>query len=301
MTMLPNSYVRSPYVGELGYLQLLRDIQREGQSVETRSGPTKSLFGPQMVFNLSESFPLLTTKEVWLKGIIHELLWFLSGSTNAKDLRKNGVKIWDEWADEETGDLGPIYGKQWRDWGGHYKWSGEKVPGIDQIRQVIESLKGNPYGRRHIVCAWNVGQIDDMALPPCHLLFQFYVRDRYEYAPIDGVQHDKPTQFLDCQLYQRSADMFLGVPFNIASYALLTQMIAQVVGLKPGVFVHTLGDAHIYDNHTEQVNTQCARTPRPVPKMQINPKILSIDDFTYEDFKLLDYHPHKAIPAPVSK
>ena len=231
-----------------------------------------------MRFDLNEGFPCLTTKKLHLRSIIHELLWFLSGDTNIKYLNDNGVTIWDEWADPETGDLGHVYGYQWRSWptpdGGH----------IDQIAQLVESLKHNPDSRRHIVSAWNVADIPNMALPPCHALFQFYVADGK----------------LSCQLYQRSADLFLGVPFNIASYALLTMMMAQVVGLQPGEFIHTLGDTHIYLNHLEQVETQLARTPRPLPTMRINPEVKDIFSFRYEDFTLEGYDPWPGIKAPIS-
>lgn len=260
------------------YLDLLRRIQREGVVRGDRTGTgTKGVFGHQMRFDLSEGFPLLTTKRVFLKGVIHELLWFLRGDTNIRYLHDNNVTIWDEWADA-NGDLGPIYGYQWRSWpapdGSH----------IDQIAQVVDQIRSNPDSRRLIVSAWNVAEIDRMALPPCHALFQFYVADGK----------------LSCQLYQRSADVFLGVPFNIASYALLTMMIAQATGLRPGEFVHTLGDAHIYLNHTEQVDLQLARTPRPLPVMKINPDVKSVFDFRYEDFSLEGYDPWPSIKAPIA-
>ena len=260
------------------YLDLLRHITQNGVRKSDRTGTgTISVFGYQMRFNLSQGFPVLTTKKLHLRSIIHELLWFLQGDTNIRYLHDNGVTIWDEWADE-NGDLGHVYGYQWRSWptpdGRH----------IDQISQVVESLKHNPDSRRHIVSAWNVAEIDQMALPPCHALFQFYVADGK----------------LSCQLYQRSADVFLGVPFNIASYALLTLMMAQVVGLEPGDFVHTLGDAHIYLNHTEQVALQLTRTPRPLPTMKLNPEVKSIFDFRYEDFTLEGYDPYPAIKAPIA-
>lgn len=238
---------------------------------------TKSIFGHQMRFDLSEGFPLLTTKKVHLRSIIHELLWFISGDTNIGYLHDNKVSIWDEWADE-NGDLGPVYGKQWR------SWQTPDGRSIDQLSQVIETIRNNPDSRRMIVCAWNPSDVDKMALPPCHCFFQFYVADGR----------------LSCQLYQRSADTFLGVPFNIASYALLTMMIAQVCGLEPGEFVHTTGDTHIYLNHFDQVREQLSREPRPLPKMKLNPEIKSIFDFKYEDFELTDYDPWPAIKAPVA-
>ncbi len=260
------------------YLDLLDRVLEEGCKKEDRTGTgTISVFGHQMRFDLSEGFPLLTTKKLHLKSIIHELLWFLKGSTNVKYLQDNGVRIWNEWA-KEDGELGPIYGYQWRSWpdykGGH----------IDQIKEVIESIKNSPDSRRHIVSAWNVGAIDDMQLPPCHILFQFYVADGK----------------LSCQLYQRSADIFLGVPFNIASYAILTMMVAQVCGLKPGTFVHTLGDAHIYLNHIEQVKLQLTRDPKHLPQLKINPERQSIDDFVYEDFELVNYEAHPHIKGAIS-
>lgn len=261
-----------------GYLDLCRHILENGSRREDRTGTgTISTFGYQMRFDLAKGFPLLTTKKMSLKSIIHELLWFLKGDTNIAYLKENKVSIWDEWADE-AGNLGPVYGKQWRSW--------EAADGrtIDQIAQVVESIKTNPYSRRHIVSAWNVGELDQMALVPCHLLFQFYV------------QEDR----LSCQLYQRSADTFLGVPFNIASYALLTLMVAQVCGLKPGEFIHTLGDAHIYLNHLEQVELQLTREPRPLPTMTLNPEVRSIFDFAYEDFTLSGYDPHPRIRGEVS-
>ena len=261
------------------YLDLLRHVRDHGIRKSDRTGTgTISVFGYQMRFDLNEGFPCLTTKKLHLRSIIHELLWFLSGDTNIKYLNDNGVTIWDEWADPETGDLGHVYGYQWRSWptpdGGH----------IDQIAQLVESLKHNPDSRRHIVSAWNVADIPNMALPPCHALFQFYVADGK----------------LSCQLYQRSADLFLGVPFNIASYALLTMMMAQVTELQPGEFIHTLGDTHIYLNHLEQVETQLARTPRPLPTMRINPEVKDIFSFRYEDFTLEGYDPWPGIKAPIS-
>ncbi len=260
------------------YLDLLQRIKSEGTEKSDRTGTgTLSVFGHQMRFDLSEGFPALTTKKLHLRSIIHELLWFLRGDTNIKYLNDHGVTIWDEWADE-NGDLGHVYGYQWRSWptpsGGH----------IDQIAQVAESLRNNPDSRRHIVSAWNVAEIDSMALPPCHALFQFYVAGGR----------------LSCQLYQRSADVFLGVPFNIASYALLTMMMARVTGLEPGDFVHTLGDAHIYLNHLEQVDTQLARQPKALPRMEINPSVGSIFDFRYEDFSLEGYDPYPGIKAPIA-
>lgn len=260
------------------YLDLLHRILDEGVVREDRTGTgTIGVFGHQMRFNLQEGFPLLTTKKLHLKSIIHELLWFIKGSTNVAYLQENGVRIWNEWA-KEDGELGPIYGYQWRSWpdynGGH----------IDQLGNVIRDIKSNPYSRRHIVSTWNVGQIGEMQLPPCHILFQFYVADGK----------------LSCMLYQRSADTFLGVPFNIASYALLTMMVAQVCGLQPGDFVHTLGDTHIYLNHIEQVKEQLTRTPYALPKMKINPDVKSIEDFKYEDFELVDYEAHPHIKGVVS-
>jgi len=260
------------------YKELLQRVLDEGVKKEDRTGTgTISVFGHQMRFDLQEGFPLLTTKKLHLKSIIHELLWFIQGSTNVKYLQENGVRIWNEWA-KEDGELGPIYGYQWRSWpdahGGH----------IDQLKQVIDSIKKNPDSRRHIVSAWNVGQLNEMQLPPCHILFQFYVADGK----------------LSCQLYQRSADIFLGVPFNIASYALLTRMMAQVTDLEPGDFVHTLGDAHIYLNHIDQVKLQLTRTPRHLPTMTINPDVKDIDGFKYDDFQLSDYDPHPHIKGQIS-
>lgn len=260
------------------YLDLLQEIMDKGAVRSDRTGVgTKGIFGHQMRFNLEEGFPLLTTKKVHLKSIIYELLWFISGDTNVKFLQDHKVSIWDEWADE-NGDLGPVYGKQWR------SWQTPDGRSIDQLSQVIETIKNNPDSRRIIVCAWNPSDADRMALPPCHCFFQFYVADGK----------------LSCQLYQRSADTFLGVPFNIASYALLTMMVAQVCGLKPGEFIHTTGDTHIYLNHFDQVREQLSRTPRPLPKMKINPEVKSIFDFKYEDFELVDYDPWPAIKAPVA-
>jgi thymidylate synthase len=260
------------------YLDLMRHVRDNGVKKEDRTGTgTLSVFGYQMRFDLGEGFPVLTTKKLHLRSIIHELLWFLKGDTNIQYLKDNGVSIWDEWADE-NGDLGPVYGSQWRSWptpdGRH----------IDQIAQVVEQIRNNPDSRRIIVTAWNPAEIENMALPPCHAFFQFYVAEGK----------------LSCQLYQRSADIFLGVPFNIASYALLTMMMAQVTGLKPGEFVHTLGDAHLYLNHLEQADLQLSREPLPLPQMKINPAVTSIFDFTFEDFELVGYESHPHIKAPVA-
>ena len=269
------------------YTDLLRHVLAHGNHKEDRTGTgTTSVFGYQMRFNLAEGFPLLTTKKVHLKSIIHELLWFLQGSTNIAYLKENGVRIWDEWADEQ-GNLGPVYGYQWRSWP---KANGES---IDQISQVIKAIKTNPDSRRLIVSAWNVADVEQMKLPPCHAFFQFYVAPA---SPSDVDQRSK----LSCQLYQRSADIFLGVPFNIASYALLTMMVAQVCGLKLGDFVHTLGDAHIYKNHMEQVQEQLSRDLRPLPQMNINPAVSDIFGFKFEDFALENYNPHPAIKGQVA-
>ncbi len=260
------------------YHQLMKHILDEGVHKEDRTGTgTLSVFGYQMHFPLDQGFPLVTTKKVHLKSIIHELLWFLQGDTNIGYLKENGVRIWDEWADEQ-GNLGPVYGHQWRSW--------PKSDGttIDQITQVLQQIKHNPDSRRIIVNAWNVGDLEHMALPPCHAFFQFYVAE--------GA--------LSCQLYQRSADVFLGVPFNIASYALLTLMIAQVSGLKPGTFVHTLGDAHLYLNHMEQAHLQLSRDTRPLPTMRLNPQVDDLFDYKYSDFELQDYQPHPRIKAEVA-
>jgi thymidylate synthase len=260
------------------YHSLLKHILETGTQKTDRTGTgTTSVFGYQMRFNLNDGFPMVTTKKVHLKSIIHELLWFINGDTNIKYLTDNGVKIWDEWADE-NGDLGPVYGKQWRSW----TTPDGKV--IDQLKEVIETLKKSPDSRRIIVSAWNVGELSEMALMPCHALFQFYVADNK----------------LSCQLYQRSADVFLGVPFNIASYALLTMMIAQVCDLEVGDFVWAGGDTHIYSNHYEQVNTQLAREPKALPTMKINPDVKDIFSFKYEDFELLNYEPYPGIKAPVA-
>jgi thymidylate synthase len=260
------------------YLDLMQHVLDHGTKKSDRTGTgTTSVFGYQMRFDLSQGFPLVTTKKCHMKSIVHELLWFLQGSTNTKYLKDNGVSIWDEWADEK-GDLGPVYGKQWRSWA--------TVDGrvIDQISELIAQIKKSPDSRRLIVSAWNVGELDKMALAPCHAFFQFYVADGK----------------LSCQLYQRSADIFLGVPFNIASYALLTLMVAQVCNLKPGDFVHTFGDAHLYSNHMEQTQLQLTREPRPLPTMKINPAVKDIFAFRFEDFALESYDPHPAIRAPVA-
>lgn len=265
------------------YHDLLNDVISNGERRADRTGTgTVSLFGRQVRYDLREGFPCLTTKKLHLKSIIHELLWFLKGDTNISYLKENGVRIWDEWADEE-GNLGPVYGQQWR------SWKKEDGGVVDQISNLIHDLKHNPTSRRHIVSAWNVGKIDDMALPPCHLLFQFYVNDP-----------DSDNPGLSCQLYQRSADLFLGVPFNIASYALFTEMIAQVVGYEPREFVHTFGDLHLYTNHLEQAELQLTREPKSLPKMKINPAVKNIDDFVFEDFELVDYDPCPHIKAAVS-
>jgi thymidylate synthase len=260
------------------YLDLMRHVRDHGIRKEDRTGTgTVSVFGYQMRFDLAAGFPLVTTKKVHLRSILHELLWFLRGDTNIRYLHDNKVTIWDEWADA-NGDLGPVYGSQWR------SWPTADGSSIDQISQVVEQIRNNPDSRRIIVSAWNVGEIDKMALPPCHAFFQFYVADGR----------------LSCQLYQRSADIFLGVPFNIASYALLTLMMAQVTGLEPGDFVHTFGDAHLYLNHLEQADLQLSRTPRPLPCMQINPAVDDLFAFRFEDFELQDYDPHPHIKAPVA-
>ncbi len=260
------------------YLNLLEHILEHGTEKGDRTGTgTISVFGYQMRFDLAKGFPLLTTKKLHLRSIIHELLWFLKGETNIAYLKENKVRIWDEWADED-GNLGPVYGKQWR------RWEGPNGIQIDQITELIKNIKENPNSRRHLVSAWNPADIRDMALPPCHCLFQFYVANNK----------------LSCQLYQRSADVFLGVPFNIASYALLTMMIAQVCDLELGDFVHTFGDTHLYSNHLEQTKLQLTRTPRALPIMTINPEVKSIFDFTYEDFSLSNYDPHPHIKAEVS-
>lgn len=260
------------------YEQLLEHIYRNGTSKTDRTGTgTRSIFGAQLRFNLAEGFPLITSKKVHLKSIVHELLWFIQGETNTKYLKDNGVSIWDEWADE-NGDLGPVYGYQWR------SWPSADGKHIDQLTEVIETIRHNPDSRRMIVSAWNVADLSKMALMPCHAFFQFYVADGK----------------LSCQLYQRSADMFLGVPFNIASYALLTHMIAQVCGLQVGDFVHTFGDAHIYNNHFEQVELQLSRDTRPYPTLTLNPSVTSIFDFVYDDIHIKNYNPHPGIKAPVA-
>lgn len=260
------------------YLDLMALVTGEGAEKGDRTGTgTRSVFGHQMRFDLAAGFPLVTTKKLHLRSIIHELLWFLAGDTNVKYLNDNKISIWDEWADE-NGDLGPVYGAQWR------SWPTSDGRAVDQISQLIQGIKTNPNSRRLIVSAWNVPEIEKMALPPCHCLFQFYV--------VDGK--------LSCQLYQRSADIFLGIPFNIASYALLTLMIAQVTGLKPGEFIHTLGDAHLYNNHLKQAAEQLAREPRPLPKMSLNPDVSDFSTFSYEDFVLDNYNPHPHISAPVA-
>jgi thymidylate synthase len=272
-----------PSSADGAYLGLLRDVLEGGVERADRTGVgVRGVFGRQLRFDLSAGFPLLTTKKLHLKSIVYELLWFLRGETNVRWLQERGVSIWDEWADE-AGELGPVYGKQWR------SWAAPDGRVIDQIARVVESLKGNPFSRRHIVSAWNPADVDDMALPPCHCLFQFHV------AP----EQDGPGR-LSCQLYQRSADMFLGVPFNIASYALLTQMMAQVCGYEPGEFVHTFGDAHLYANHIEQARTQLARAPFPAPTMKLNPARRDIFAFDYEDFELIGYQAHPAIKAPIA-
>jgi thymidylate synthase len=260
------------------YLQLMKTVLETGTDRTDRTGTgTRSIFGYQMRFDLGEGFPLTTTKKLHLKSIIYELLWFLRGETNVRWLQERGVKIWDEWADE-NGDLGPVYGSQWR------SWPDGQGGSIDQIANVVQSIRTKPDSRRHIVSAWNPAEVDEMALPPCHCLFQFYVSNGK----------------LSCQLYQRSADVFLGVPFNIASYALLTQMMAQVTGLKPGEFIHSFGDVHLYSNHFEQAREQLLRDPRPLPRMTLNPDVTSIFDFQYEDFMLTGYEPHAHIKAKVA-
>ena len=260
------------------YLDLLSHVMENGTDRMDRTGTgTRGVFGYQMRFALSEGFPMVTTKKLHKKSIIHELIWFLAGDTNIKYLSENGVRIWDEWADDE-GDLGPVYGKQWR------RWEGPEGRVIDQIKLVVEAIKTNPYSRRHIVSAWNPADVDDMALPPCHCLFQFHVANGK----------------LSCQLYQRSADIFLGVPFNIASYALLTHMMAQICDLELGDFVHTFGDAHIYSNHFQQVSLQMTRTPKPLPQLKLNPEIKEIDGFGYEDIKIVGYESHPHIAGKVA-
>ncbi len=265
------------------YLDLLQHVIDHGETRSDRTGTgTLSVFGHQTRYDLREGFPCITTKKLHLRSIIHELLWFLKGDTNISYLKENGVTIWDEWADEE-GNLGPVYGQQWRSWP---KPDGSTV---DQVAKLISELQNNPHSRRHLVSAWNVGLVEEMALPPCHLLFQFYVHD---------IDSEKPG--LSCQLYQRSADLFLGVPFNIASYALLTQMVAQVCGYEARDFVHTFGDLHLYSNHLEQAKLQLSRAPRALPTMTLNPNITELDNFTFEDFTLSNYDPHPHIKAPVA-
>jgi thymidylate synthase len=260
------------------YLDLLQHVRDHGTTKDDRTGTgTKSVFGWQMRFNLADGFPLVTTKKIHTRSIFHELLWFLRGETNISYLKENGVSIWDEWANE-NGELGPVYGSQWR------SWKTTDGRSVDQITKLIDGIKNNPDSRRHIVSAWNVGEVDQMALPPCHTMFQFYVADNK----------------LSCQLYQRSADIFLGVPFNIASYALLTMMVAQTTNLELGDFVHTFGDAHLYSNHIEQANEQLSRDILPLPTVKLNPNITSVFDFTYDDIELVDYEPHPHIKAPVA-
>ena len=261
------------------YHDLIIDVLENGIEKSDRTGTgTRALFGRQIRFDLAAGFPLLTTKKVHLKSVIHELLWFISGETNIKPLQEAGVRIWDEWADPETGELGPVYGAQWR------RWQGPEGRVVDQLQGVIDQIRLNPDSRRLIISSWNAAQVDDMALPPCHCLFQFQVMgDR-----------------LHCQLYQRSADIFLGVPFNIASYSLLTHMVAQVTGLQPGEFIHTFGDLHLYDNHVDQAKKQLAREPRALPVLHLNSEVTEIDQFGYEDVQVDGYDPHPAIPAPVA-
>jgi thymidylate synthase len=263
------------------YLDLLNHVLENGKARGDRTGTgTIGVFGAQARFDLRETFPCLTTKKLHLRSIIHELLWFLNGDTNIKYLNDNGVTIWDEWADED-GNLGPVYGKQWRSWA-----IGDGSQTIDQLARVVDSIKNNPTSRRHIVSAWNPADVEEMALPPCHTMFQFYV--------------DTTAEELSCQLYQRSADLFLGVPFNIASYALLTMMMAQVCDLKPGDFVHTFGDLHLYQNHLDQTREQLSREPRSLPQMKINPDVKKIDGFCYDDFELVGYDPYPTIKAPIA-
>ncbi len=272
----PRDMLQSPAMRQ--YLDLLRHILDHGVEKGDRTGTgTLSVFGHQMRFDLAQGFPLLTTKKLHVRSIVYELLWFLAGSTNVADLHEHGVTIWDEWADE-AGELGPVYGRQWR------AWPTPDGGSIDQISLVIDQIRRDPDSRRHVVSAWNVAELDRMKLPPCHALFQFWVADGR----------------LSCQLYQRSADVFLGVPFNIASYALLTMMVARVCGLEPAEFIHTLGDAHLYLNHLEQARLQLTREPRPLPRMEIDPKVTSIFGYRYEDFRLEAYDPHPAIKAPIA-
>jgi thymidylate synthase len=265
------------------YLDLLDHVMTNGSDRGDRTGTgTRSVFGHQMRFDLSEGFPVLTTKKLHLRSIIHELLWFLKGDTNIAYLQENGVRIWDEWADE-SGELGPVYGRQWR------SFPAPDGREVDQIAELVHGLRGDPHSRRHLVVAWNPGEVNRMALPPCHCLFQFFVHEP---------DSDRPG--LSCQLYQRSADLFLGVPFNVASYALLTMMLAQVCGYEAREFVHTFGDLHLYKNHLDQAKEQLTRAPRPLPKMWINPKVRELDDFTFDDFRLENYDPHPHIKAEVS-
>lgn len=270
---------------EYQYLELLEYVNQYGEVRQDRTGVgTVGVFGERMVFDLTQGFPLLTTKRMSLKGIVGELIWFISGNTNTKFLTDNGITIWDDWSDE-NGELGPVYGTQWRSWPFYNPLSKNNLLYIDQLANVVESIKSDPTSRRHIVSAWNVAELDQMALPPCHLLFQFYVRQ---------------GKYLDCQLYQRSADLFLGVPYNIASYSLLTHMIAQVTGLTAGMFYHTLGDAHIYTNHLEQVKLQLTRKPYRLPSLVLNPDVKNIDDFTIEDVSVENYHYYPSIKGDVA-
>jgi thymidylate synthase len=261
------------------YLSLLEDVLLNGETRQDRTGTgTIGVFGRQLRYDLADGFPLVTTKKVHLKSVIHELLWFISGDSNVRYLQNNGVRIWNEWADPETGDLGPVYGVQWR------SWPAPDGTAVDQLSSVIEQITTNPSSRRHIVSAWNVAEIDNMALPPCHTMFQFHVGNGR----------------LDLQLYQRSADLFLGVPFNIASYALLLAMVAQATDLEAGEFIHTLGDAHIYSNHVDQVKEQLTRLPRPLPTLRLNPAVRDVTAFTFDDFSVVGYDPHPAIRAPIA-
>ena len=287
LSILYNPGIKTNLQSMKPYLDLMRHVLEQGTPKADRTGTgTHSVFGWQMRFDLRAGFPMLTTKKLHLRSIIHELLWFLQGDTNIRYLKENGVRIWDEWADE-NGDLGPVYGHQWR------HWKTDDGREIDQIAQLVEGLKTNPDSRRHLVTAWNPGDVERMALPPCHAIFQLYVAPA---APRDDDQRQK----LSCQLYQRSADIFLGVPFNIASYALLTLMLAQVCNYRPGEFVHTFGDAHLYSNHFDQAQLQLSRDIRPLPTMRLNPKIKDIFDFRIEDFSLDGYDPHPHIAAPVA-
>ena len=278
------------------YLDLLDRVLADGVTKSDRTGTgTMSVFGHQMRFDLAEGFPVLTTKRLHLRSIIGELLWFLRGDTNVRWLQERGIAIWDEWADER-GDLGPVYGYQWR------SWPTPDGRQVDQIAHVVEAIRRNPDSRRHIVSAWNVADVESMALPPCHALFQFYVRPDVSPAALEAAargEHTAYPAFLDCQLYQRSADIFLGVPFNIASYALLTAMVAQVTGLRPGHFVHTLGDAHLYLNHLDQARLQLTREPRPLPTLRLTPS-LGLDEFDLADVELVGYDPHPGIKAPIA-